>query len=70
VQCWIGREGELRAQRRTVTASLQQARAAGDVENGALLFGQDAGLIDALEPAGLLVERLVSEAEQVLRERL
>jgi len=29
-----------------VAASLQQARAAGDVDNGALLFGQDAGLLD------------------------
>jgi len=70
VQRWIGREGELRADRRMVAASLQQARAAGDVDNGVLLFGQDAGLIDAIEPAGLVVERLVSEAEQILRERL
>ena len=37
---------------------------------GALLFRQDAGLIDSIEPAGLIVERLVAEAEQMLRERL
>jgi NAD(P)H-dependent flavin oxidoreductase YrpB (nitropropane dioxygenase family) len=70
VQRWIGRTGDLRAQRRSVAASLQQARAAGDVDNGALLFGQDAGLIDAVEPAGQIVERLVFEAEQILRERM
>ena len=28
------------------------------------------GLIDSIEPAGLVVERLVVEAEQLLRERL
>ncbi len=70
VQRWIGREGDLRAQRRMVAASLQQARVSGDVDSGALLFGQDAGLIDSIEPAGLIVERLVSEAEQILRERI
>ena len=70
VQRWIGREGDLRAERRLVAANLQQARLAGDVDNGALLFGQDAGLIDSIEPAGLIVERLVAEAEQMLRERL
>ena len=70
MQRWIGRAGDLRAQRRSVAASLQQARAAGDVDNGALLFGQDAGLIDAVEPAGQIVERPVFEAEQILRERM
>jgi len=66
VERWLGREGDLRAQRRTVTASVQQARATGDVDGGALLFGQDAGLIDSIEPAGHVVERLVSEAEHIL----
>ena len=70
VERWIGREGDLRAQHRIVAASLQQARVAGDVDSGVLLFGQDAGLIDSIEPAGLVVERLVFEAEQMLRERL
>ncbi len=57
-------------ERRLVAANLQQARVAGDVDSGALRFGQDAGLIDSIEPAGLVVQRLVDEAEQVLRERL
>jgi hypothetical protein len=34
-----------------------------------LLMGQDAGLIDAIEPAGALVTRLAAEAEAALRER-
>jgi hypothetical protein len=32
-------------------------------------MGQDAGLIDSIEPAGPLVERLAAEAEKALRER-
>ena len=66
---WLGREGELRRSRRDAQAGLQAARAAGDAEHGSLLIGQDAGLVDAIEPAGPLVERLVAEAEAALRSR-
>ena len=43
--------------------------AAGDAEHGSLLMGEDAGLIDAIEPAGALVERLAADTESVLRTR-
>lgn len=66
---WLGREGDLRRKRQEVLAGLQAARAAGDAEHGSLLIGQDAGLIDAIEPAGALVERLAADAESVLRTR-
>ena len=69
IEEWIGREGELRRNLAEVRQSLQAARAAGDAERGALLLGQDAGLIDSIEPAGKLVQRLAAEAEAVLRER-
>ena len=49
--------------------SLQAARASGDAERGLLLMGQDAGLVDAIEPAAALVARLAAEAETALRER-
>jgi hypothetical protein len=39
----------------------------GDRDEGALFIGQDAGLIDRLEPAGRIVERLVREAETIFR---
>ncbi|MDP9319695.1 MAG: nitronate monooxygenase [Chloroflexota bacterium] len=69
IDAWVGREGELRRRRREVQAQLGVAREAGDAAHGSLLIGQDAGLIDAIEPAGALVARLVAEAEDVLRRR-
>jgi NAD(P)H-dependent flavin oxidoreductase YrpB (nitropropane dioxygenase family) len=69
IEEWLGREGELRRHLSEVRQSLQAARAAGDARHGSLLMGQDAGLIDSIEPAGSLVERLATEAEAILRER-
>ena len=63
---WSGREGELRRRRDEVRKELAAARAAGDAERGSLLIGQDAGLIDSIEPAGALVARLAADAERVL----
>jgi NAD(P)H-dependent flavin oxidoreductase YrpB (nitropropane dioxygenase family) len=69
IEEWIGREGELRRNLGEVRQSLQAARAAGDAKRGSLLMGQDAGLIDSIEPAGPLVERLAAEAEAILSQR-
>src|SRR5438093_7181494 len=69
IEEWIGREGELRRNLNEVRQSLQAARAAGDAKRGSLLMGQDAGLIDSIEPAGALVERLAADAEAILRMR-
>ncbi len=69
IEEWIGREGELRRRLAEVRPQLQAARAAGDAERGTLLMGQDAGLIDSIEPAGALVKRLAADAENALRER-
>jgi NAD(P)H-dependent flavin oxidoreductase YrpB (nitropropane dioxygenase family) len=69
IEEWIGREGELRRNLGEVRQSLQAARAAGDAKHGSLLMGQDAGLIDSIEPAGPLVERLAAEAEAILSQR-
>lgn len=69
VEEWIGREGELRRRRQEVRAGLATARAAGDAEHGSLLIGQDAGLVDSIEPAGALVRRLAADAERVITER-
>ncbi len=66
IEEWSGREGELRAHRAEVGARMRGAFEAGDREHAALFLGQDAGLIDAIEPAGAIVERLVREAEAIL----
>ena len=69
LNAWVGREGELRRSARAVLADLRRARESGDAEHGTLLVGQDAGLIDSIEPAGALVARLAAEAEDALRRR-
>jgi NAD(P)H-dependent flavin oxidoreductase YrpB (nitropropane dioxygenase family) len=69
IQRWLGREGEVRQRRVELQRQVQRAREQGDVENGALLIGQDAGLIDSIEPAAEVVQRLVREAEALLSSR-
>ncbi|MGE5278379.1 MAG: NAD(P)H-dependent flavin oxidoreductase [Acidobacteriota bacterium] len=66
IEEWSGREGELRARRAEVGARMRSAFEAGDREHAALFLGQDSGLIDAIEPAGAVVERIVREAEAIL----
>jgi len=70
IERWAGRESELRARQPEVGPALQSARRAGDTENASLLIGQDAGLIHDIPPAGEIVERIVGEAEELLKSRL
>lgn len=67
---WSGREPELRRRRRDVARQVATARAAGDVQRTPLLFGQDAGLIDSIVPAGEVVTRIVTEAREIIEKRL
>jgi NAD(P)H-dependent flavin oxidoreductase YrpB (nitropropane dioxygenase family) len=69
VQEWLGREGEVRQRRAELLQRIQRAREQGDVANGSLLIGQDAGLIERVEPAGEVVRRMVREAEAILSRR-
>ena len=70
VKEWSGREGELRRRREEVRKGLAAARAAGDADRGSLLIGQDAGLIDSIEPAAALIARLAADAERALTQAL
>ncbi len=70
IERWAGRESELRARQPEATAALQRAQETGDADNASLLIGQDAGLIHDIPAAGEIVERMVSEAEALLRDRL
>jgi NAD(P)H-dependent flavin oxidoreductase YrpB (nitropropane dioxygenase family) len=70
IETYIGREDEVRRRHAELGLSLRQAREAGDVDNGALLIGQDAGLIDAIEPAASIVQRIVTDAERLLAGRV
>ena len=70
VEQWAGREWALRQQARTVGEAARAARLAGDVDNAALLIGQDAGLINAILPAREVIERMVAQAEEIITGRL
>ena len=70
IEQWAGREWALRQNARAAGAVVQAARLAGDVDNATLLIGQDAGLIDSVEPAAEVIQRMVAEAERIIVDRL
>jgi NAD(P)H-dependent flavin oxidoreductase YrpB (nitropropane dioxygenase family) len=70
IERWAGREWELRARQPEVVGALDRAREAGDVTQASLLIGQDAGLIHDVPPAAEVVERMVTEAAALLKDRL
>lgn len=67
---WAGQEWALRQCYDEVGGAAMTARATGDVENSALFFGQDAGLIDSVRSAEDIIGSMVSEAENVIKTRL
>jgi NAD(P)H-dependent flavin oxidoreductase YrpB (nitropropane dioxygenase family) len=69
IATWAGRDGELRARRAEINAGANAARQRDDAQGSVLYAGQVSGLIDSLEPAGDLVERIVRDAEALLRGR-
>ena len=70
IERWAGRESELRARQPEAAAALQRALETGDADNASLLIGQDAGLIHDIPPAAEIVERIVADAEALLKNRL
>ena len=69
IEEWQGREPELRRRRDAVWEVLEAAEES-DPDYGVMWFGQSAGLIDAILPAGEVVRQVVAEAEEILRSRL
>lgn len=70
IERWAGQEWALRQSYREVGKAALDARRAGDVDNAPLLFGQDAGLIDSIRPAGEIIEAMINEAEEIIKGRL
>ena len=70
IERWAGREWALRRDRTEAIEKLAAARKSGDVDEGPLSMGQDAGLIRDIPPAGDLVTRIAREAEEILTQRL
>jgi NAD(P)H-dependent flavin oxidoreductase YrpB (nitropropane dioxygenase family) len=70
IERWSGREWALRQNASDVGKQVAAARAAGDVDNASLSFGQDAGLIDSVKTVREVVQDIVAEAEQIIKIRL
>jgi nitronate monooxygenase len=65
VNRWHGRESELAQQVAVEGPRYRQAIADGDPENTAVWFGEAAGLIDTIEPAATIIERMVTDAANI-----
>ena len=70
IERWAGREWALRRDRIKALEGLNAARKSGDVEEGPLSMGQDAGLIYDIPPAGDIVTRIAQQAEEILIEKM
>lgn len=67
---WHGAEEALRREiasgDESPVEAFSEAMRSGDTDYGAVVGGQGLDLVDAVEPAGALVERIVADAERVL----
>ncbi len=70
IERWAGREWALRRDGAEALQKLQAARKSGNVDEGPLSMGQDAGLIRDIPPAGEIVSRIAREAEEILTRKL
>jgi nitronate monooxygenase len=61
---WDGHEDELA--QAGIGDAYRQAWLAGDPDNTGVFFGEAAGLIDSIEPAGEIVARMTTEAAAIL----
>ena len=61
---WHGRELELMTVADEEAAKYRKAWAEGDPENSNTFIGEAAGLIHAVEPVAVIVDRMVGEAER------
>jgi NAD(P)H-dependent flavin oxidoreductase YrpB (nitropropane dioxygenase family) len=70
IERWSGREWALRQNAHEVGKQVLAARAAGDIDNASLSFGQDAGLIDSIKSVREVIQDIIAEAEEIIAGRL
>ncbi len=63
---WRGREDELRAQAEAIHPGYMAGVATGDPDNVGVWVGEATGMIDAVLPAGAIIEGMVRQAEERL----
>jgi nitronate monooxygenase len=68
VRRWRGREVELLQNIDVVAAEYEAARATGNFDIAAVIAGEAVSLINDIAPAATIVERIVAEAETILRQ--
>jgi nitronate monooxygenase len=66
---WTGREIELMQRADQVATEYATARAAGNFDVAAVFAGESVGLIHDIPPAAEIVDRIVTEADQILGKR-
>jgi nitronate monooxygenase len=66
---WMGREVELLQNVNTIAAEYAAAKAAGNFDIAAVIAGEAVGLIHDIPPAAEIVDRIVTEADQILAGR-
>lgn len=66
---WLGRELEMLQNIDSVVAEYNAARAAGNYDIAAVIAGEAVGLIHDIPPAATIVERIISEARDILGQR-
>jgi nitronate monooxygenase len=66
VRQWLGREEGLRADKSQQMLRYHAGAQAADPSIAATIVGEGVGLIDNIEPAGLIVQSMVAEAEALL----
>ena len=69
VRQWRGRELELLQHVEAVAAEYAAAKAGGNFDIAAVIAGEAVGLIDDVPPAATIINRIVSQAEDLLRNR-
>jgi nitronate monooxygenase len=67
VRRWMGREVELLQNVNSIAAEYAAAKAKGDFEIAAVIAGEAVGLIHDIPKAAEIVDRIVTEADQLLR---
>jgi nitronate monooxygenase len=69
IEKWVGRDAELQAAIGQEAPAYRAAFAAGDPQNAAVVFGEAAGLISDIPPAGEIIEHMVTDAGALLRSK-
>jgi nitronate monooxygenase len=67
IQRWTGREAELETRIAVEGPKYDAAFGQGDTENAAVIFGESAGLITAIEPAAAIIDQMIEDALRALR---